>query len=159
MKCSVNRIVLGAAFLLLPVISNAAGLMTSGPVDRVAAVQKRIDQWLDGYNHADVARMMDVFGSDFLLEQQNEPRVLDKAGITQSYTNLFAAYNAYMEGTTEEIRVAGDMAYDRGTYTFTLTPKTGGASISMTGRFLEVWKRENGHWNVQRLMNLNNALK
>jgi ketosteroid isomerase-like protein len=135
------------------------GAVTSGPPRDVAALEKRIDQWLDGYNKADVRQMMDVFSADFTDESTGAGPAADKAQVTQTFTGLFAKYDTHIVAITDEIRASGDMAFDRGHYTQTFTPKAGGTTITQTGRFLEVWKREDGVWRVQHIMDIHDQAK
>jgi ketosteroid isomerase-like protein len=149
------RSVLPLAALCLPALAVAdgtQGAVTSGPPRDVAAIEKRIDQWLDGYNKADVQQMMEVFSADFTDDAQSMQAPQDKAQATQAYSGVFARYDTHITGITDEIRVSGDMAFDRGHYTVTFTPKAGGTTVKVAGRFLEVWKREGGVWQVQHLM-------
>jgi ketosteroid isomerase-like protein len=153
---------LPVALLCLPGPGIAGGTdaaVTSGPPRDVAALEKRIDQWLDGYNRADVGRMMDVFGADFTDESVAMPTAADKAAVTRAFIALFAKYDTHIVGITDEIRASGDMAFDRGHYTQTFTPKAGGTTITQTGRFLEVWKREDGVWRVQHIMDIHDQAK
>ena len=144
-----------AAILLATLVPPDAGAIdASGPGPDLKALQQRIDQWLDGYNDGDVARMMDVFSIDFTDEIQGTPGELDKARVTQAFRALFAKYHTQIDGVTDELRASGDMAFDRGHYTLTLTPKEGGATITQQGRFLEVWKREGGTWRVQHIVDM-----
>jgi ketosteroid isomerase-like protein len=160
MPSSRDTLLLLATSLTLPglVLAATQARITSGPPRDVAAIEKRIDQWLDGYNKADVAQMMDVFSDDFTDEDQDAP-IVDKTQVTQAFTGLFAKYDTRIEGITDEIRVSGDMAFDRGHYTTTFTPKAGGTSVTRNGRFLEVWKREGGMWKVQHIVTLHDPAK
>lgn len=148
--------------LCLPLPGLADGTaptVTSGPPREVAALEKRIAQWLQGYNRADVKQMMDVFSADFIDESNDVVPSVDKAQVTQAFTSLFAKYDARITGITDEIRVSGDMAFDRGHYTQSFTSKAGGTTITQTGRFLEVWRREDGVWRVQRLMDIHDQAR
>lgn len=160
MPASRDTLLVLATTLSLPGLAYAdtrAGL-SSGPPRDVAALEKRIDQWLEGYNKADVAQMMDVFSEDFTDEEQDAPLV-DKTQVTLAFNGLFAKYDTHIEGITDEIRVSGDLAFDRGHYTATYTPKTGGSTVTRNGRFLEVWKREDGVWKVQHIVTLHDPAK
>jgi ketosteroid isomerase-like protein len=151
---------LGLLFLPAPGFADSSALtVTSGPPREVAALQKRIAQWLEGYNRADVKQMVDVFSADFTDESNDVVPSANKAQVTQAFTSLFARYDARIVGVTDEIRVSGDMAYDRGHYTQTFTSKAGGTTITQTGRFLEVWRREDGVWRVQRLMDIHDQAR
>ena len=51
----------------------------------------------------------------------------------------------------EEIEVAGDWAFSRGTYTFTGTKKAGGKPIQIIGKFIHILKRQpDGSWKLTR---------
>jgi ketosteroid isomerase-like protein len=144
-----------AAILLATLVPPAAGAIdASGPGPDIQALQQRIDQWLDGYRQGDVTRMMEVFSPDFTDEQQGTPGELDKARLTQSFKAVFAKYRTEIDAVTDELRVSGDMAFDRGHYTVTLTPKAGGKPVVQQGRFLEVWKRVRGTWYVQHIVDM-----
>ena len=146
-----------AAGVLVSATATALATVSSGPAADVGALQKRIDQWLDGYNKADVPQMMDVFSDDFTLDTEGAPGVLDKAQSTRIYDGVFAKYDTHIVGITDELRASGDMAFDRGHYTITLTPKGGGTTVVHKGHFLEVWERKQGVWQVQRLMDTSDA--
>ena len=149
-----------AAAMCLPglALAETHAKLTSGSPRDVAALEERIDQWLDGYNKADVEQMMDVFSEDFTDEEQDAP-IIDKAQMTQAFTGIFAKYDTHIVGSTEEIRVSGDMAFDRGHYITSFTPKAGGTTVTRAGRFLEVWKREGGLWKVQHIVALHDQVK
>jgi ketosteroid isomerase-like protein len=51
----------------------------------------------------------------------------------------------------EEVRVAGDWAYSRGTYSATLTPKAGGEPREDSGKYLTILERQSdGSWKIAR---------
>ena len=146
-------------YLPAAAVADSPATVTGGPPREVAALEKRIAQWLEGYNRGDVKQMMDVFSSGFIDESNDVVPAADKAQVTQAFTTLFAKYDAHIVGVTDEIRVSGDMAFDRGHYTQTFTSKAGGTTITQTGRFLEVWKREDGVWRVQHLMDIHDQAR
>jgi ketosteroid isomerase-like protein len=51
----------------------------------------------------------------------------------------------------QDLIVRGDHAIDIGTYEETQVPKTG-APIIGRGRFMTIWRRENGEWRIIRYM-------
>jgi ketosteroid isomerase-like protein len=55
--------------------------------------------------------------------------------------------------TTAEILVTGDWAFDRGTYSQTLTPKGGGVAQKETGKYLWLYHRApDGSWKQARVI-------
>lgn len=129
------------------------GPVTSGDPKDLAALQQRIGQWIEGYNGADLAKLGEVLSADFSYEQQGLP-AQPKDAVMKGYADLFAKYDTRIEVDTRELRVSGDMAFDRGRYSATSTPKAGGAPRVQRGRFLEVWKRVGGVWQTQRFVNI-----
>jgi ketosteroid isomerase-like protein len=53
-----------------------------------------------------------------------------------------------------EIVVDGDVAFDRGTFSFTVTPRSGGKTTHTTGKYLWILRRseEKEGWQVSRLI-------
>ena len=50
---------------------------------------------------------------------------------------------------TGEVRILGDWAYSHGMYTFDLVPKAGGETMSISGKFLDILKRQaDGSWKM-----------
>jgi len=58
----------------------------------------------------------------------------------------------------EEVKVAGDWAFARGNYTYTLTPKEEGKTIKGNGKYLSILaKQADGSWKFARDCFNNNA--
>lgn len=144
--------------LVLALTASGASAVPADP-DR-AAIEKGIDQWLDGFNQADVPQMMAVFSDDLVYMTSGMAGSMNKQQVTQSFIDQFAKYSGNIVGITDEIRVSGRLAFDRGHFTVSMTPKAGGAPLVLSGQFLETWgKEKDGQWRVQRLMNLNDPVK
>jgi ketosteroid isomerase-like protein len=61
--------------------------------------------------------------------------------------DFFQRFDMRIEYASMEIQVHGDMAFDRGTYSQTITPKAGGAALQETGNYLWLYRREpGGNW-------------
>jgi uncharacterized protein (TIGR02246 family) len=120
-----------------------------------AAIEAQINQWLDGYNTANIDKINNVFSPDLVFMTSGAAGTLDRATLARAYQAQFTKYRCHIVGITDEIRISGDMAYDRGHFTITLTPKAGGAEIRTAGSFLETWsKGTDGTWRVTRLANI-----
>ena len=56
-----------------------------------------------------------------------------------------------MDITNEEVEVAGDWAFSRGTYTLTTTPKESGQPVFIDGRYITIFTRQpDGSWKRHR---------
>jgi ketosteroid isomerase-like protein len=67
---------------------------------------------------------------------------------------MLAQFDVDTELTSAEIQVAGDLAYERGTYTLKLTDKTTGQVVAdVENRHLHIMKRQSdGGWKTWRMM-------
>ena len=62
-------------------------------------------------------------------------------------------FDLTIDYVSEEIRVDGDLAYDRGTYSQTLVPRAGGKAMSEKGKFLWIYGRvTDGTWRMSRVI-------
>ena len=53
--------------------------------------------------------------------------------------------------TNEEVHTAGDLAFARGTYKATLTPKQGSGRIPIDGKYMTILVRQpDGSWKIHR---------
>lgn len=66
---------------------------------------------------------------------------------------LSAQFDRHIAYMSAEVVVIGDMAFDRGTFSFTVLPKSGGASTQVTGKYLWLLRRTAAEpWKVARLI-------
>jgi uncharacterized protein (TIGR02246 family) len=90
---------------------------------------------------------------DAIWMPPNEPALVGKEAIHTWAQGLFEQFTVEETVTTEEIRVAGDWAFLRGTYTFTMTPKAEGEMQEETGKCIHIVQRQpDGSWKYTRLM-------
>jgi ketosteroid isomerase-like protein len=69
-----------------------------------------------------------------------------------SAESAFAKYDRHLEISTDEIKVSGEMAFERGLVKGVLKPKSGGEAVTEEHRFLDVWQRRNGQWKIVQAM-------
>ena len=100
--------------------------------------------------HAGVAALMTADAHDM---EPGQPTLVGASAVQEGLMGLFQQNSAQIEITGEKTDVSGDMAYDRGTYRNTITPKAGGAAMTEEGRYLVVLKRQaDGSWKLVELM-------
>jgi len=65
----------------------------------------------------------------------------------QPGVDLFDLKNTIIN--TEEVRILGDRAYSHGTYTYDMTPKAGGETMCISGKFLDILEKQaDGSWKI-----------
>ena len=147
------------ALLALTLLLGACQPRASAPVVDVAADEAAIRQVLDEvastFNAGDYDGMFARYRDDVVVSPPGAPDIVGKdawrAGLAASLPpNL--AYKLRFD--TQEMEVAGDLAYERGTYAIEMTDKATGAALPpISGRHVHLFKREaDGGWKGWRLM-------
>jgi ketosteroid isomerase-like protein len=91
-----------------------------------------------------------LYEEDAIELPPHQAAVQGKAAI-QAWDEAFPPFSNFQEQSLE-IEGRGDLAYDRGTYSMTMTPP-GAAPIEDHGKYLTIWhKQAGGLWKVSRVM-------
>jgi uncharacterized protein (TIGR02246 family) len=91
-----------------------------------------------------------VYSADAVVLAPNTPAMKGRAAIA----GLFKGWLSEMTVsdfslTADDVISAGDYVIETGTYRMTMQLKAGGA-VPDQGKYLVVWKRENGEWKIHR---------
>ncbi len=112
------------------------------------------DVWTEcasSLNAGDIDRWLSYFTEDAVSIPQNEPPLVGKDQIRIWIKAMSDQVTFDMDVTNEEVEVAGDWAFSRGTYTLTLTPKESGRSDIIDGRYITILTRQpDGSWKRYR---------
>ena len=77
------------------------------------------------------------------------PAVFGKEQILVVNESKFEPFNINMAIKKDEVQINGDLAFSRGTYTASLTPKAGGETINLIGKYLTILKKQtDGSWRI-----------
>lgn len=126
----------------------------------IASVHAFISQVGDTFNAGNLDAFMAVFAEDAIQFNQGSPDVVGKAAIRKQYEDALAQLDIRVTFHTREVEVAGDLAYEAGTYDILLRPRSdpGAAPTTVTNRHVHVLKRQpDGSWKTWRMMT-NNTL-
>ncbi len=89
-----------------------------------------------------------LYAEDAVLLPPNQAAVQGRASI-QAWMEAFPPFSNFQEQSLE-IEGQGDLAYDRGTYSMTVT-LPGAAPIEDRGKYLTIWRKQaDGSWMVHR---------
>ena len=124
---------------------------TAPPPDTSAedseAIKAASTQWLDAFNRADAEALASLYTEEATLLEPNSPLVVGRESIQTIFQGFFDTSGLQLQLTVIELSVNGDMAHRFGRYTLTIQPEEGEA-ISDNGKYVEIWKRENGTWKI-----------
>ena len=98
---------------------------------------------------------MELLAEDVVLMAPNYPVQEGKencaAFVIRVLTDLFEHFDRRIIYTSAEVRLFGSQAFDRGRYTFNVTPKSGGDATQGTGSYLFLYSRNHaGDWKLAR---------
>lgn len=122
-----------------------------------AAVQQAITaanaRFVDAFKRGDAATLAANYTEDAVLMAPGMTAWEGRAGISQGFTGFVSQFG-FVDArlVTKDVILAGDYAIERGTYAWTLHPKSGtGADVVDNGKYLTVWQRQaDGSWKIIR---------
>jgi ketosteroid isomerase-like protein len=120
-----------------------------------AAIEAANAKFLEVFKRGDKAGLMANYASDAVVMMPNEEAWRGQDGMDKGFSGFLGQFT-FKEGaaTTTDVMVAGDLAVETGTYSWTLQPKAGGGEIKDRGKYLTVWKRQpDGTWKIVRDIN------
>jgi ketosteroid isomerase-like protein len=115
-------------------------------------INRAIADFIEAYNSGDAERVIACYGDDLVKVRAGAPPE-NKAEAARRIKDVLARFQGHLTVQNDEITVAGDMAFTRGSLSITLVPRDGsGPAQTIERRFLEVWRKESGRWRVVRTM-------
>jgi len=144
---------LGITSLILNVGANSDSANAVDLSNRdVAAIVQVAKDFSEAYASGDVGRIIEFYSPDIVYMAQGMQNHEGRAVLQEIYQQLFSKYHGRVDVQIEEVKVYGEMAFDRARFTSRLTPKAGGETVVSKGRLLEVLRKENGNWKSFRVM-------
>ena len=116
-----------------------------------AAINDIWTMYASSLEAGDLSAWLSLWTENGVQMPPNEPPVIGKDQIQKQNAAAFDQFTFEMEITNEEIRVAGDWAFSRGTYTATFSPKNGAQPVLIDGKFMTILERQpDGSWKIHR---------
>ena len=118
----------------------------------LAAIQAVNARTLEALNAGDWARLNEVTDDDYVAIIRGTP--------TSGRERLQASNQRFLEQWKDEEAwlpvetiIDGDLAFQRGSFTMTLTPRQGGEARSLAGTYMHIYQRKpDGSWALTRAM-------
>jgi ketosteroid isomerase-like protein len=131
----------------------AVGSSAAPSVEEIARIDimRAVEQFRQAFATGNIEGVKEYYSDDLLKFRAGVPPE-GKTVVVTRLIETFRNYNCRVDVTNDEIIVEGGLAFARGTYIVTLTPKAGGDAQIARRRFLEIWKREGRVWRAFRAM-------
>jgi ketosteroid isomerase-like protein len=125
-------------------------------VDDVDLISLAKTEYREGYNNADVERVLAVFADVFTNMSEDDCSFFGeegKAALREQLHRLFTQYRVRMSPVIIDIVPKGDTAYDWGWHKVVLETKDGSGAHNIKLRYYETWARQaDGRWKINFLM-------
>jgi len=123
-------------------------------VRAVEAMLRRIEV---AENTGDVTEITEMLADDVVIMVPNEPVQEGKAAcaafVDNTIAGLLEEFDRRIAYVSAEVRVLGDCAFDRGTFSFTVTPRAGGDTSRERGKYLFLYSRTaDDSWKIARVI-------
>jgi len=140
------------------VVALAACTAPADQADQVAAVDLAAEaaaveavsmQWMEAAQARDVAAATAVFADDAVIFDEEEGSI---EGLPAIRADMESSWQKYPDGSVSwstnsvEVASAGDMAWERGSWTF--DPDGAGEAAAMNGEYVTVYKKVGDAWKV-----------
>ena len=124
--------------------------------DEADAFKTAVRNIFDTYSAANIAGdtepYISVHDKEIIKMAPNKPAVYGRSALEEGKREGHKKWKYESQDIKiEETRVAGDWGFARGTYTGTLTSKSGSKTINVDGKYLTIFKRQaDGSWKIFR---------
>ena len=141
---------------------NAVGKAKAGVEADVAAIKALIAEWVRLYNAEDFENMISVFYADkAVVMNPNAPARRTKEAILLMYQEDYESNIEHVDtSVAEDVRVSGNTAVAWGMDTGTTIPRSGGAPVPYSLKWLMAFERQSdGTWKcLYEMWNDNNPI-
>ena len=115
----------------------------------ISAINNNIELYTSSMNAGDLDRWISLWADDAIQLAPDAPAVIGKEQIRAKYESIFPLFIFKMTITNEEVKIGGDLACSHGNYTVSMTPKAGGETIMIDGKYLSIEERQvDGSWKI-----------
>ena len=116
----------------------------------IAAINELYEQYCSYGSAGELNNFLSLWEDDAIRMDPDKHSIIGKENIRIFFEPSFELFSVDVAiyGDTE-IQISGDMAFSRGTYTLSLTPKEGGPTTHIDGKWLDILKRQtDGSWKI-----------
>ena len=122
--------------------------------DELARLLRRLES---AENAGDADYIVSLMADDVVIMVPNEAVHEGKDACAEFLRGMLAwmieSLDRHIEYFSGEIRVLGEHAFDRGTFAFTATPKSGGDTTHAQGKYFWLYSRDGGgSWKLARMI-------
>ena len=117
----------------------------------IAALDALREQFVGLFQVGDASSLAALYTEGAILMPPEKPAATGRQAIESVFRATFGQFSAKLNIDFDETKIAGDWAFERGSYALTLTPRDGGEPIQESGKYLMILRRDSqGSWKLAR---------
>jgi uncharacterized protein (TIGR02246 family) len=126
--------------------------MTEADMETAAAAVNDIwNEYASSLNSGNVDRWISLWTEDGVQMPPGLPSVVGKRQIRATMKAILDRFAFDMAVTPHEVREVGDWAFSRGIFKATMTPREGGKTVYVDGKYMTILQRQaDGSWKIHR---------
>ena len=117
------------------------------------AVRDLVHEWLRASQAGDTQSVLELMAENVVFLQPGQPPMRGRAAFREAQAS-HAALNIEAKSDIQEVRVCGNFAWCWNYLTVSITPKSGGNTVTRAGHVLSVLHKQAGRWVILRDANL-----
>ena len=117
----------------------------------LAAITAFNARYLGSINDEDIETLASLTTEGHIMLMPGRAPIVGKAANDEANGRAFEQFTFDETWEPVETVISGDLAFQRGTYTTTATPRDGANARTISGNFLRIYQRQpNGEWRMTR---------
>ncbi len=120
-------------------------------MDEEALIRAATMTFSQAFNSGNAEAALCAYGEDLVKIREGAP-IETKPDVVARLRDTLSRYQGLLAATVDEVLIFGNHAFTRGSYSLTLTPRGGGATLHVARRSVELWRKEGGRWKVIRMI-------
>jgi ketosteroid isomerase-like protein len=127
--------------------------MSAEPLVQADPLAELHRRFIDAVKAGDIGTITSLYADNAVLMPPNDMSLWGKRELEEWHQEYFADFRVVTFADIErEVTLMDDWAVERWSYMVAIQPLHGGERIRDDGRFLAVWKREEGVWRMAQAM-------
>jgi uncharacterized protein (TIGR02246 family) len=126
-------------------------IVFSGDLEAAREIEALDRGWVEAFNRGDIKTLIDLYAEDVVAIPPDHPDLHGRDAIAGWLRTSFRTHRFHQELINDEVHAGPDWAVMRGRLTLTMTPRHGGESVTVHGKHMVVWRRDDhGAWKAWR---------
>ncbi len=154
MRSDTQSVWCGSLFMLLGVVLFIAGCARSDSPSReedIAAIERFLETAGEAVTQGDVEAEINRFTDDGIYMWPDAPSIEGREQLRALFERRFAMVEARLESKTDEIEVAGDWAFERGTSVAYIRLQGQDHVDTVHSKYINILRRQpDGSWKIAR---------